>query len=44
MQAARPRLKDERSADVRVIFDKVNDRISSDTGKVTSGHLCTVCK
>ncbi|KAL0958654.1 hypothetical protein HGRIS_014979 [Hohenbuehelia grisea] len=38
------RPKQERTADVRTIFRRDENRINPDTGKVESGHWCSICE
>jgi len=36
--------KEDRTADVRTIFEKTTDYIDPDTGKTLTGHYCLLCK
>ena len=36
--------KEDRTADVRTIFEKTMDHIDTDTGRTLTGHYCLLCK
>jgi hypothetical protein len=38
------RTQSDRTADVRTIFERIQDHVNADTGVTESGHLCRVCK
>ena len=44
LQAITFRTREERTADVRVIFRRDKEYVHPDTGKTLVGHWCTVCR
>jgi len=40
----RTKSKEDRTADVRTIFEKTTDYIDLDTGKMLTRHYCLLCK